>query len=860
MDSSSQNLDNLSDSQKELVKDAIDLCDKYQNLEHKYDLLCQLNKLSNDIQELPLFLKKIHQIIASFAVVENIYIALYDPTFETIEFPYWIDKEVNYSSGSVSIDQYKGTLIHYVLKTKRPLLANKTIIREFTSTQKIDPLPCDDFKWLGVPIFKEGYVIGVIAIKNNAPVQYNQQHLALLTFVAEHFVRDVNRLRDFEILHKAVEGRTFELMQQIRDREKSDLLQESLFKISELTSDISIDLPEFYSKVHNIVGQLINAANFYIAKYSSKNDLLTFVYYSDQNSQDLEEDFKPRFMSNHLTELVIRTGKMQLFNNNDIKKLYRQGKIKNYTGDATTWLGVPLIHSGNVLGAMVIQSYHNKIVYTEKDAELLNFVCHHISSAIKRRELMVIERKHHDVLEQQVKMRTLALEQEIAQRKLAEERLTHTASHDSLTGLANRIIFIDLLNHAIASAKRFPERIFAILFLDLDRFKVVNDSLGHHAGDKLLKIVASELTKMVRPKDTVSRFGGDEFVILIEDLASHQEALDIAQRITQLLATPFIIEDNAVYIGTSIGVLFNHERYYNADTMLRDADTAMYNAKEKGRGRFAVFDSSMHSDIQNALALENDIRDAIEAKEFSPHYQPIMELASGKIRGFEALARWQSNKRGFVYPNDFIPLAEERNLVMQIDFQILEKSCVQLKKWQNQFACKNLYISCNLYCDHFFKISLVDEIEAILLKSGISPHQLRIELTERALLNNNEIVLENMRNLKKLGVKILLDDFGTGYSSLSYLHLFPINVLKIDRSFITNVHDHVSHHAIIKTIIDLATNLNMETVGEGIESVEDADILKEMECKFGQGYYFSKPMKPTDAALCLLEHFKEIAK
>jgi len=273
-----------------------------------------------------------------------------------------------------------------------------------------------------------------------------------------------------------------------------------------------------------------------------------------------------------------------------------------------------------------------------------------------------------------------------------------------------------------------------------------------------------------------------------------------------------------------------------------------------------VFDSSMHSDIQNALALENDIRDAIEAKEFSPHYQPIMELASGKIRGFEALARWQSNKRGFVYPNDFIPLAEERNLVMQIDFQILEKSCVQLKKWQNQFACKNLYISCNLYCDHFFKISLVDEIEAILLKSGISPHQLRIELTERALLNNNEIVLENMRNLKTLGVKILLDDFGTGYSSLSYLHLFPINVLKIDRSFITNVHDHVSHHAIIKTIIDLATNLNMETVGEGIESVEDADILKEMECKFGQGYYFSKPMKPTDAALCLLEHFKEIAK
>lgn len=858
MDLSSENLDNLSSSQKKLVKEALVLRDKYQKLERRHDVLCKINQLSSEINELPLFLKQIHQVITSFAVVDNIYVAIYDPTFETLEFPYWIDETTIYPSGPVAAAEYNGTLMSYVLKSKKPFLASADKIQELIATNKINPIGNTQLQWLGVPLLKEGYVAGIIAIEScDERVEYTQSQLEILTFVAQQIMSGMNCLQNFEILNKAVDARTCELMQHIRDREKSDLLQESLFKISELTSDISLDISDFYSKVHNIVGQLINTANFYIAKHSNESNLLTFVYYADQLSSDVNTDFQPRVMSNNLTELVIRKGEMLFLSHKDIEALYEQGEIDDFNRNTTTWLGVPLIHSGNILGAMVIQSYQNKIVYTEQDAELLNFVSHHISSAIRRRDLFAIERQTHDILEQQVKLRTVALEEEIAQRKLAEEQLTHTASHDNLTGLANRIIFIDLLNHAIASSKRFPERLFAILFLDLDRFKVVNDSLGHHAGDKLLKIVANELVEMVRTKDTVARFGGDEFVILIEDLESEERAHEVADRITKFLSTPFVIDDHPVYIGTSIGVLFNNERYDTADIMLRDADTAMYHAKEKGRGRYEVFDSSMHSNIQNALTLEADIRDAIEAKEFTPYYQPIVQLDTGKITGFEALARWESGKRGFVYPNDFIPLAEERNLVMSIDLQILEKSCLQLKKWQNQFGCKDLYISCNLYCDHFFRLSLAEEIANILEKVGISPNHLRIELTERALLNNNDVVLENMKALKDLGVKILLDDFGTGYSSLSYLHLFPIDVLKIDRSFITNVHDHVSHQAIIKTIIDLATNLDMVTVGEGIESFDDAEILKKMDCQFGQGYYFSKPMKASDAEYVLLRSFKD---
>lgn len=847
------NTGNLSSSEQELVEEVALLRSKCRLLESRCEVLSQINQKINDIDEVPEFLKHIYQIINSVIPAEKFYIAFFEPTFDTIEFPFWVDEYSVLPRTPVSIKDFNGTLIKHVLDTKKPLLANRDNIKALVETLKLEVYD-ESCHWLGAPLMKDGYIMGAIALKNSGyQSQFNEQDLEQLSFVAQQIVLGVNRLQDIDILKSAVEARTFELMQQIRDREKSDLLQESLFKISELTNNKNLDISEFYSKVHNIVGQLINAANFYIARLSPENDLLSFVYYQDEKKP--AEDFLPREMAKNLTELVINKGEMLLLNNKDIEDLYQRGEIESYRKEITTWLGVPLMHLEEMLGVMVIRSYHKNVIYTEQDAELLNFVSEHISSAIRRRELMTIERQTQEILEQQVKLRTIELEEEISQRKLVEERLTHTASHDSLTGLANRAIFVDLLNHAISSSKRFPDSLFAILFLDLDRFKIVNDSLGHHAGDSLLKTVAKKLEAMVRSKDTVARFGGDEFVILIEDLESKQEAYDVAERITKLLSTPFVIESHPVYIGTSIGILFNDVRYDDADFMLRDADTAMYHAKENGRGRYEVFDSSMQSNIQYALALEADIRDAIHLREFIPYFQPIVDLETNNIVGFEALARWESSKRGFVFPNDFIPIAEDCNLVMEIDLQILEKSCRQLYKWQEQFGRDDLYVSCNLYCDHFFSLSLAGDIDEIITKVGLNPSQLRIELTERALLNNSDVVLGNMQALKKLGVKILLDDFGTGYSSLSYLHLFPIDVLKIDRSFITNVHDHESHQAIIKTIIDLATNLNMATVGEGIEHIEDANILKEMTCNFGQGYYFSKPLKPKDVEQFLLNTF-----
>lgn len=839
----SQMADSPGDSNSQLAL----LKDNYQSLEGRYTALFKINQFSNDCADLSAFFKQVHGVIASLMHAENFYICMYDQTFSTMEFVYHVDENDESPQGIFDYQDFAGSLTHLVIESAQPLLATPSSIDQLYQQGLISKLGAQGTDWLGVPLMNDGFVIGVMAVQSyNETVRYQEQDLELLTFTAQHIVTAMTRLQDRDRLQKAVDARTTELMKQIRDREKSELLQESLYRISELTNNSEINIDDFYGQVHNVVGQLINAANFFIAKYNKKDNELVFVYYSDHNSSDLDGDFQPRKLGRGFTEYVIHSGESLLVDRQAMMELHLAGKTVEPQGETRSWLGVPLKHAGEVIGAMVIQSYRKDIGYNQQDAELMNFVSNHVAIAIKRREAIDFERKSHDLLEQQVKLRTSALEDEIRQRKQAERQLKYTASHDSLTGLPNRGVFIDLLNHAIACRKRKPEFQFAVLFLDLDRFKVVNDSLGHHAGDILLKQVASELKNIVRDKDTVARLGGDEFVILIEDIDSKEETYEIAKRITELLTEPFTIENQSVFIGTSIGVLFSDDRYDKADIMLRDADTAMYHAKDNGKGRYEVFDASMHKKVQNALSLEADLRKAVADHEIKPYFQPIFNLEENRIVGFEALARWHSEKRGFVYPDNFIPLAEETGLVTKIDMQILEASCWQLKHWQTALQRDDIYISCNLFCDHFFSTSLADEIAEVVNRVGVAPNLIRVELTERALLENSDQVLANMNALKKLGVKILLDDFGTGYSSLSYLHRFPVDVLKIDRSFITNINQDDSHKAIIKTIIDLASNLHMATVGEGIEQLEDAKFLAQLNCRYGQGYYFAKPMPAAE--------------
>jgi diguanylate cyclase (GGDEF)-like protein len=440
-----------------------------------------------------------------------------------------------------------------------------------------------------------------------------------------------------------------------------------------------------------------------------------------------------------------------------------------------------------------------------------------------------------------------------------EAQLRHDALHDSLTGLPNRALFLDRLKHALQLSNRrlylnptdLPE-LFAVLFLDLDRFKIINDSLGHLAGDQLLKIVAKRLVGCIRGGDTVARLGGDEFVMLLEEIEHLNDVIEVVHRIKDSLQVPVILDGNEIFISTSIGIALNSADYTQPDQLLRDADTAMYRAKEQGRDRYEIFNFAMHTEALKKLRIENELRRAIERNELRVHYQPIVCLQSRQILGFEALVRWQHPEQGLLYPKDFIAIAEDAGLIVAIDFWVLLEACTRLRAWQEQFPiAMNLTMNVNLSAKQFTKPNLTSEIENILKQANLNNHNLKIEITESILIEKTSLAAQILGELSERNIQTCIDDFGTGYSSLSYLHRFPIHTLKIDQSFINQLDHNPEDGEIVKAIIVLGINLGLNVVAEGVETAEQLDRLKNYNCQAGQGYYLFKPLE-ADAIATLL--------
>ncbi|MDG2992362.1 EAL domain-containing protein [Candidatus Synechococcus calcipolaris G9] len=441
---------------------------------------------------------------------------------------------------------------------------------------------------------------------------------------------------------------------------------------------------------------------------------------------------------------------------------------------------------------------------------------------------------------------------DITEYRLIQEQILHDALHDAMTGLPNRILIMDRIGQALNRCYRRPNYIFAVLFLDVDRFKVINDSLGHLSGDQLLIGMAQRLQTCLRSEDTVARLGGDEFAILLDDISSTDFAVQVSERILKALSRPFLIDGHEVFATTSIGIALKNPDTRTPEDLIRDADTAMYRAKSLGKSRYEVFSTAMRVETLAMMQLETELRRAMERKEFRVYYQPIVDLKTEIIVGFETLLRWQHPQRGIIAPGEFMAIAEETGLIVPISWWVMEQACLQMQEWKGSFPhSDHLSISVNLTGRHFQQPDLLDKLQVILEKTGFPNHRLRLEVTESILIENTDVAIAALQEIRQLGIKLYMDDFGTGYSSLSYLHKFPIDTLKIDRCFIEHLDSEDTRANIVPTIITLAKSMGLEVVAEGIETLGQLLNLQALNCTYGQGYYFARPLSRERVILML---------
>ncbi len=462
---------------------------------------------------------------------------------------------------------------------------------------------------------------------------------------------------------------------------------------------------------------------------------------------------------------------------------------------------------------------------------------------------MVTDTPVHD--EQGSLVGIIGVSTNISERKALEEELERRASHDPLTGLPNRRAFVDRLGMALQRTRRGKEgRKVGVLFMDLDGFKTINDSLGHEAGDRVLVAVAERLKNRLRPEDVITRFGGDEFAVLLEEVADASEPIRVAQRIAESLRELFTVNDHQVNLSTSVGIaLGSAQANDDPERMLRNADAAMYRAKEQGPGRYTVFDPAMQARAQERLKLETELRQALEQGEFVLHYQPEVSLHDGKMVGFEALLRWQHPERGLLKPSAFVPLAEDTDVIAPIGRWVLEEACQQAKRWEEEHPLASpMTMEVNLSSKQLRRQGLARTVEEALTRAGVEAHTLALDITETVLIKASEDDAHALEALKKMGIRLYLDDFGTGYSSLSYLKSLPVDLVKVDRSFVKGLGEKATDTTLVRMIIDVCHTLGVEVLAEGVETSEQAALLRDMGCDLGQGYYFAGPLPGEELA------------
>jgi diguanylate cyclase (GGDEF)-like protein len=591
------------------------------------------------------------------------------------------------------------------------------------------------------------------------------------------------------------------------------------------------------------IGDSIGTDGWVVAQFNAARDDVSFAHSS--GTYALPAQRLTRLVTPQLAPKLSMPGAVLYLDAAAIDELLGARALK--AGDPKPqcgWIGA-IRDEAHLVGFTALWAYDTAMPQRENDALMLRFVSHHVALALSRRRAEDSLRVVSSELERRVEQRTRELAEANAElrrqadeRERAEQKLKHDALHDALTGLPNRVLMRDRLEHALARFRRDHNQAFGVLYMDLDRFKVINDSMGHAVGDALLIEVGRRIVASLREEDTVARLGGDEFAVLLPGVRNASDASIVAKRLIAALAVPVQAEGKELFTSTSIGVALSDPRYKQPDEMLRDADAAMYRAKSNGRQTFEVFDEALHEQARRLLDLEGELRHALANDAFSPFYQVIVDLRDGTVLGHEALLRWRHPKRGWLAPGDFLSVAEEIGLSEQIDRRIFDRACADLAHFAEEH-----YVSINVSPRHFRDKDLPARLNAFAEQHGITTDRLRLKITEGTLLTDPAHARRMLETLAENGFVALLDDFGTGYSSLSYLHQFPIHALKIDRSFVAALTpgDAGGSHAVVEAVLSLAQSLGVEVIAEGIETVEQRDALLALGCTQGQGYYFGKP-------------------
>ncbi|MCH1931047.1 diguanylate cyclase [Shewanella sp. A25] len=839
------------------------LANKYKRAEIVQNALLDLSHMASQVSSLEEFYIGVHQHLKQLISADNFFIATQDINTGDISVPFFADEKDEHPSQmfpaqTLSTMLQQG-LTGYVFRKGNTLLCSEEKVEALIAANEILNLGSPSHLWLGVPVKYENRVTAVLVVQTyDTNVHYGEIEVELMTFVCHHIAGVMERLKHQEQLELAIQLRTKELSQaydklklEVYERRRAERLQKSLFEIAELASS-GTDNPNFYPQLHNVIRHLIPANNCYIALLNEQGSHLTFPFYVSQLGNTHPGS---RALKDGLTEYVLKHRRPLLLAQADIRQLIEAGALYaeapdlNQTQNMHQWIGIPLFIHNQVRGAITIYSLSMNQNYQVKDLELLTFVSQHISAAIEKKLAAESLRRSYEELEEKVAARTTALaelnsnlEKEIRQRRKMEAKLVHDAKHDALTGLPNRAMFMERLDQAIKHVHRHRLEQFALLFIDLDRFKQVNDTMGHLEGDKFLIETSTRLRSCIRGNDTLARLGGDEFVILLDSISGISDAQDVAERVIHTISQAFHLGDTEIHSGASIGITLSGK--YKTDTsesMLRNADTAMYQAKANGKGCYVIFDDSPSHQVLRDISFENDFRLALLQHELELQYLPIVHLDTKQIYALECHLNWEHPVWGNIPHEHLVAIAEQTNLKTELDHYILATLKKNYASLTTEFSDR-IELHLMLSSQHLKHKKALRELKLALKQTDVKPQQLWLFFNEKALVQETESHNNGFEFLGKLGVNLGISHYGSGHSALNSLLLLPIKGLKL--APLTAMPLLPKQLKLITAYQQAASTLGLQTFVDGVKQVEQIQMLRSIGYELGQGAALASPFIP----------------